>query len=173
LAVAVFLLVVGVSAFAQYSIDRRTMSEAGEYYVVFHAYGPGAILPDGDRSKAGHAFVQFISSPPNANQTSFELRGMNRAELWYDPTDWGSVRSESVVLLGLSQLSLSVRVNSHVFNAASRVSQNSWYFLAVNDCVSYGAKVAAAIGLNTGARYTSDLNTWYPMDFLQRLISSN
>ena len=168
-------LMVVAGAFAQNridrTIDRRTRNEPGyEHYIVFYAYPGGTILPNGKESGPGHVFVEFTVKSTTAFSFTTVIRGMNRAETWYDLSDWGGVREEDTRLVGLATRSLKVFVDSTVYNSAINIRRNNWYFLYHNDCVEYASEIAGRLGLRVPVRITSDL---YPIDWINTLMNNN
>ena len=165
-----FLVTAGVFAqFADFNIDRRTVIDQEDFfcYVTFHAYGPGTITPSGKPSTFGHVFVEFSIFRPFGTYYS-ELRGMNRAEVLLNPFDWGGLQAEEYEILFLSERSLAVCVDTVVWERALDVIPRDWYFLWINDCVSYAASVARIIGLDAPLG-----ESYRPMTFIDNLIRRN
>jgi hypothetical protein len=162
----VLLIMTVTGAFAQNrkEIDIRTRSELGNpYYVIFHSYPAGTRTLDGGSSTAGHTYVQFRGETSNQSQNF--IRGMLRSEGGVT-----GVRQEDLRYADISTRRLIVRVNKSQWDDALAVTMGNFYFLAVNDCVTYAARVARALRLNVSGVLYADL---FPDNFLRGLILDN
>ena len=148
-------------------VDKRNLSESGEYAISFSSREKGELYD--------HAFIVWYYSNAEGKRTDMRAAGFYAvgADSMYDLIIGGvpgKVLDDSNEKINKQII---VLINKSIFETALQVEkkyQDSTYRLGTNDCVTFVSKVAEVI---PGLEIPSRVLNIYPSSFIAALYNDN